>query len=257
MWRLLGAILVISMSLVGCASATKKEQRAALEAKKDSIVLLNTQLAAVYMQRKQYEIAQQNIAKALAVEPNSPAANNVMAVLQWRMKNYDEAAKYFNKTLKLQPKNAEARNNYGAFLCERGEIDQAVKQFDIALADPQYPTPAQANLNAGMCLMKKPAPVAAERYLREALRLDPKLPEALLQMAKISFNSGNTYSARAFIQRYFEVSQDTPESLLLAVKIESVLEARDAEASYALRLKGKFPNSPEAQELHRLSLKGK
>ena len=255
MWRFVGAILVISMSLTACA--TKKEQRAALEAKKDSIVLLNTQLAAVYMQRKQYEIAQQHVSKALAVEPNNPAANNVMAVLQWRMKNYDDATKYFKKTLKLDPKNAEARNNYGAFLCERGEIDEAVKQFDIALADPQYPTPAQANLNAGMCLMKKPAPVPAERYLREALRLNPKLPEALLQMAKISFDSGNTYSARAFIQRYFEVSQDTPQSLLLAVKIESALEARDAEASYALRLKGKFPNSPEAQELHRLSLKGK
>jgi type IV pilus assembly protein PilF len=255
MWRTLGAILVLTLSLTGCA--TNKEQRAALEAKKDSIVLLNTQLAAVYMQRKQYEIAQQHIGKALAVEPNNPAANNVMAVLLWRMKNYDEAAKYFTKTLKLQPKNAEARNNYGAFLCERGEIDRAVKQFDIALSDPQYPTPAEANLNAGMCLMKKPAPVAAERYLREALQLNPKLPEALLQMAKISFDSGRTYSARAFIQRYFEVSKDTPQSLLLAVKIESVLEARDAEASYALRLKGKFPNSPEAKELHRLSLKGK
>jgi type IV pilus assembly protein PilF len=255
MWWILGAILVLSVSLTGCA--TKKEQRAAVEAQKDNIVLLNTQLGAVYMQRKQYEIAQKHIAKALMAEPDSPAANNVMAVLQWRMKNHDEAVKYFNKTLKLQPKNAEARNNYGAFLCERGEIDKAVKQFDIALSDPQYPTPAQANLNAGMCLMKKPAPVVAERYLREALRLDPKLPEALLQMAKISFDIGNTYSARAFIQRYFEVSQDTPQSLLLAVKIESALDARDAEASYALRLKGKFPNSPEAKELHRLSLKGK
>ena len=219
--------------------------------------MLNTQLAAVYMQRKQYEVARDHVTKALTIAPEHPAANNVMAVLQWRLKNYDEATKYFKKTIKLDPKNAEARNNYGAFLCERGEINEAVKQFDIAIADPQYPTPAQANLNAGRCLMKKPAPREAERYLREALRLSPKTREALLTMAQISYDSGRTYSARGFLQRYFEVSEDTPESLLLAVKVESALGAKDAEASYALRLKGKFPNSPEAQELHRLSLKAK
>jgi type IV pilus assembly protein PilF len=257
MWRVVGAILVVSVALTACASQAKREERAALEARKENVVVLNTQLAAVYMQRKQYEVAGDHIAKALALAPDHPAANNVMAVLQWRMKNYDEATKYFKKTLKLQPKNAEARNNYGAFLCERGEINEGVKEFDIALSDPQYPTPAQANFNAGMCLMKKPAPREAEPYLREALRLDPKIADALLQMARISYDSGRTYSARGFLQRYFEVSEDTPQSLLLAVKVESALGAKDAEASYALRLKGKFPNSPEAKELHRLSLKEK
>lgn len=255
MWRIVGAILIVSIALTACA--TKREERKALEARKENVVLLNTQLAAVYMQRKQYEVALDHVAKALALAPNDPTANNVMAVLQWNMKNYDEASKYFKKTLKVQPKNAEARNNYGAFLCELGDINEAVKQFDIALSDPQYPTPAQANLNAGMCLMKKPAPREAEPYLREALRLNPKMPDALLQMARISYDSGRTFSARGFLQRYFEVAQDTPQSLLLAVKVESALGAKDAEASYAIRLKGKFPSSPEAQELHRLSLKGK
>ncbi|MFQ5936075.1 MAG: type IV pilus biogenesis/stability protein PilW [Acidiferrobacterales bacterium] len=254
MWRLVGAILV-SITLTACASS--REQRAALEARKENVVLLNQQLAAVYMQREQYEVALAHISKSLALAPDNPSANNVMALLQWRMKNYDEAKKYFDKALKEDRKNAEARNNYGAFLCERGEVNAAVKQFDIALSDPNYPTPAEANANAGMCLMKKPAPVAAERYFREALRLDPKSAEALLQMAQISYDSGRTYSARGFVQRYFEIGEDTPKSLLLAVKIESKLGGKDAEASYALRLKGKFPNSAEAQELHQLSLKGK
>ena len=71
-------------------------------------------------------------------------------------------------------------------------------------------------------------------------------------MAKISYDSGKTYSARGFIQRFFEVADDTPESLLLAVKIEGKLRAKDAEASYALRLRGKFPDSPAAQELRKL-----
>ncbi|MFQ5545314.1 MAG: type IV pilus biogenesis/stability protein PilW, partial [Acidiferrobacterales bacterium] len=173
--------------------------------------------------------------------------------LQWRLKENDAAESHFRRALKSQPDNSEARNNYGAFLCERGEVDKAVKQFELALADPLYTTPAQANLNAGLCLMKKPAPVAAESYFREVLKLDPKRKEALYQMAKISYDSGETYSARGFIQRFFEVANDTPESLLLAVRIEGKLRAKDAEASYALRLRGKFPDSPEAQELRKLS----
>ena len=249
MTRVFGAILIGTL-LMGCASS---QDRKALKARKENVVILNTQLAAAYLQRGRPEIALDNISKALALAPNDSQANNVMALLQWRLKQNDAAHKYFRRALKSQPGNSEARNNYGAFLCERGEVDKAVKQFELALTNPLYTTPAQANLNAGLCLMKKPAPVVAESYFREVLKLDPKRKAALYQMAKISYDSGRTYSARGFIQRFFEIANDTPESLLLAVKIEGKLRAKDAEASYALRLRGKFPDSPETQELRKLS----
>jgi type IV pilus assembly protein PilF len=249
MTRVFGAILIGTL-LMGCASS---QERKALKARKENVVILNTQLAATYLQRGRPEIALDNISKALALAPNDSQANNVMALLQWHLKQNDVADRYFRRALKSQPGNSEARNNYGAFLCERGEVDKAVKQFELALTNPLYTTPAQANLNAGLCLMKKPAPVMAESYFRETLKLDPKRKAALYQMAKISYDSGKTYSARGFIQRFFEIANDTPESLLLAVKIEGKLRAKDAEASYALRLRGKFPDSPETQELHKLS----
>jgi type IV pilus assembly protein PilF len=249
--RTVVAIAVIIL-LSGCAS---RAERHALAERKENVVTLNTQLAAAYLQRGQPDIALDHINKALMLAPDDAKANNMKAVIEWRRGDFQEARKYFTKSLKEDPKNAEARNNYGAFLCERGEIDEAVHQFNAALADPSYPTPARANLNAGLCLMRKPAPAEAERYFRAALRLDPKQPEALYQMAKISYDSGHTYSARGFMQRFFEVSSDTPESLLLAVKIEHSLGAKDSEASYALRLKGKFPNSPEAAELQQLSVR--
>ncbi|MEE9597555.1 MAG: type IV pilus biogenesis/stability protein PilW [Acidiferrobacterales bacterium] len=249
MTRVFGAILIGTL-LMGCASS---QEHKALQARKDNVVILNTQLAAVYLQRGQPEIALYHISKALALAPNDSQANNVMALLQWRFKQNDAAERHFRRALKSQPDNSEASNNYGAFLCERGEVDKAVKQFELALADPLYTTPAQANLNAGLCLMKKPAPVAAESYFREALKLNPQHKAALYQMAKISYDSGKTYSARGFMQRFFEIADDTPESLLLAVKIEGKLRAKDAEASYALRLRGKFPDSLEAKELRKLS----
>ena len=68
-------------------------------------------------------------------------------------------------------------------------------------------------------------------------------------MARISYDGGRTVAARGFIQRYFQAGQDTPEALLLAVYIERALKNKDDEASYAVRLRGKFPTSPEAQQL--------
>ena len=97
--------------------------------------------------------------------------------------------------------------------------------------------------------MNKPSPVMAEKYLREALLINPKLSGALFQMAKLSFDTGKNLPARAFIERYFQAAEDTPEALLLAVKIERALQNKNAEASYALRLRSKFPTSVEAGNL--------
>jgi type IV pilus assembly protein PilF len=49
------------------------------------------------------------------------------------------------------------------------------------------------------------------------------------------------------------VATDTPEVLLLAFRIERALGAKDAQATYALRLRGKFPQSGEAKQLRTLT----
>jgi type IV pilus assembly protein PilF len=55
------------------------------------------------------------------------------------------------------------------------------------------------------------------------------------------------------MQRYFEVATDTPEVLLLAFRIERALGDKNAQATYALRLRGKFPQSAEARQLRTLT----
>jgi type IV pilus assembly protein PilF len=210
-------------------------------------------LGASYLQRGQLDVAKEELEKALSEMPDNSQANNIMGVLQWRMKKYDEADRFFHKALDNDASNSSAHHNYGAFLCDRGKLDAGMRQFDAAAGDALYPYTAEVNLNAGVCLMKKPAPAMAEKYFREALRINPKLPGALYQMARLSMDSGRPLSARAFIERYFQAAEDTPESLLLAVKIERALGNKNAEASYALRLRSKFPSSPEAGQLHAAS----
>ncbi len=248
--KLFSILVLLPMIIAGCASTAERQ---AEQAKINRMAETHVLLGSSYLQRGQLEIAKEELVKALKISPDHSQASNIMAVLQWRLKDYDEADRYFRKALASDDKNASAQHNYGTFLCDRGKIDEGLKYFDAAIANQLYSHAAEVNLNAGVCLMRKPAPQAAEKYLREALRVNPKLSGALYQMAKISLDTGKAISGRAFIERYFQAAADTPESLLLAVKIERVLRNKNAEASYAIRLRGKFPTSPEAEQLAAMS----
>jgi type IV pilus assembly protein PilF len=241
------AVMMLSaLSLAACMSTA--ERRAEHE-RNTKLSDTHLQLGVSYLQRGQLEVAKENLEKAVELNPESSPANNMLALLQWRLKQYAQAEAYFRKALQIDNANSETWNNYGVFLCERGQYEGAEQAFNRALSDPLYKTPAEANVNAGMCQMRKPSPVAAEKYFRAALALNARQPRALIEMARLSLDTGRSLSARAFLQRYFESNGDTPETLLLATKIEGTLGNRDAEASYAVRLRGKYPESVEATQL--------
>lgn len=238
------AVLVVLMA--GCVSTAERE---ADQARRERLVQTNIQLANGYLQRGQVDFAKEKLDKALAIDPENSQANNMMAVLQWRFKDYAAAERYFERAVGEDKKNAEAQNNYGAFLCERNRVQEAEKYFRLAVANPLYKTPAAAYENAGICFYKVKSLAKAESSFRHALKIDPELPGSLYHMALICYESGRTLAARGFLQRYFHAAPDTPQALLLAVHVERALKNKDEEASYALRLRGKFPKSPEARQL--------
>jgi type IV pilus assembly protein PilF len=242
------AMVSVAVWIGACASSAERQ---AEQERKQRLADTHTQLGVSYLQRGQLDAAKENLEKALDLLPDNMQANNMMALLQWRLKNYPEAEKHFRKALydDAGKGNSDGWNNFGVFLCERAQFDTADQAFQRAIADPLYKTPAEANINAGMCQMRKPSPAAAEKYFRAALEINPRQARALLELARLNFNAGRTLSARAFMLRYFDAGDDSPDALLLATNIERALGNRDAEASFAVRLRGKFPDSTEAAQL--------
>lgn len=250
MMRRAPSLVLVCLLIGGCASQAEREEKAARLNKR---VEIHTQLGATYLSRNQLDIAQQELELALEYNPDDSQANHIMGLLQLRLKKDDKAEQYLRRAISELPDNSDARNSYGVFLCERGRLDEADEQFRVAIVNPLYKSPEQASLNAGICRLKKPDKKAAADYFRATLRHNPRQPQALLHLARFSFETGESLSARGFIQRHFEVSTDTPEALLLAFRIERVLGAKDAQATYALRLRGKFPQSAEARQLRTLT----
>lgn len=241
-------LIILLLALTACSAKPAYRANASSE-ELDKIVITNVRLAGIYLQRNQLNFAKEKADKAIAADPNSSIANNMMGILSWRLKEYDKAERYFHKAVRLKPDNALALNNFGAFLCDRGEIDRSIKYFDKAAENPLYEKRAHALTNAGRCLYKKPDLEKAELYFRRALKFNRNDAEALLHLAKISYQTKRTLTARGFLQRYHDTGQQTAESLYLAVRVENAMGNKRLAIRYARRLKNSFPTSPEAARI--------
>lgn len=242
-------VLFAAMTILSACSSTPSAQEQSEIEQTRKVVATNVRLATIYLQRNQLSFAKEKAETALKADPKSSDANNMMAILSWRLKEYDKADKYFRKAIWLQPNNSSALNNYGAFLCDRGKIDQSLQYFDRAVENPLYGSRSQALTNAGRCLIKKPDAKMAEAYFRRALKFNRNESEALLQLAKLSYQSNRLLTARGFMQRYLGTGRKTAESLYLALRIENAMGNKQEAIDYARELQQKFPTSTEASRV--------
>ncbi len=206
-------------------------------------------LAIAYMREGHLDVALKKAKQALSVEPRNAEGHNVVALLYERLGERDLAEKHFLQSLKIESKNSYVLNAYASFLCQQQRYKEADTYFLRALENPLYRTPEVALTNAGICAVRNNALEQAEGYLRRALNYNAKFPLALIQMAQISFQTGEHLSSRAYLQRYLEQARPTPASLWLGIQNERILGDQNAVSSYSLMLKNNFPDSREVQLL--------
>ncbi|HZV98152.1 MAG TPA: type IV pilus biogenesis/stability protein PilW [Methylophilaceae bacterium] len=209
---------------------------------------IHTELGAGYYAQKQMGIALEEFSEAAKIDPNYALAQNGLGLVYAALGEDAKADASYKKALQLDPANSESRNNYGTFLCSRNRIDESITQFVEAVKNPLYATPGIAYLNAGVCSLRKNDTANAEVYLQKALQAQPLLHQAAYQLALIQFNRGKPELARNYLKNAL-VSDPTPEILWLGIRIERLLGDKDAEASYALLLRKKYPNSEQTKAL--------
>ena len=222
-----------------------------LEEKRANIRL---QLAIGYYQDRKYEVALDEIKKAIAADPDSADAHGVRALIYSAMGETALADQSFQRALQLAPRNPELANNYGSFLCQNGKAEQGIALFESALKNPAYQSPVNALLNAGSCSLRAGKLDAAERYLLDALRYDADLPATNGNLAQVYFERHDIKRAGFFLNRLREAAKiDTlpAETLWLAIRIDRKLGDKSSEASMVSQLRRRFPASPEYAEYQR------
>lgn len=247
-------LLILALLLSGCNQATGGGSLDVSE-HSNEVAESNLNLGIAYLKRGDYEKSMEKLNRALEADPHYAPTLNALGLLYQKLGNNAKAEGYFKQALSNRANDPYTLNNYGQFLCENGRFEEAQKAFTAAAGNPLYETPEIPLTNAGTCALEINQPETAEKFFRDALEKNPRIPIALIQMSQLLYDKGNYLSARGYLQRYLEVSRHTAASLWLGIQIEEQLGDKNTLSSYALLLKNKFPDSNEAKLLQKSGIK--
>ena len=217
----------------------------------NEIALTNLNLGIAYLKEGDYNKALEKLKKSLSADSDYAPTYNVLGLLYQLLGDNNKAEENFKRALAINNVDSSTLNNYGNFLCKQGRLEQAERSFLRAAENPLYEAPEIAITNAGQCLYVNNQIENSKKYFRQALQLNPRIPQALLKMSEINFEEKNYLSARAYLQRYQENIPHNAKTLLLGIRIEKKLGDKDAVSSYELLLKNSFPDSDELASLEK------
>jgi len=210
---------------------------------------VNTRLGVGYFERGDIQLAMQKLEQAVEQDSEHVPAHLALGIVYQSIDRNEKALQHLRTAVRLAPDDGGAHNSLAALLCQVGRYDDAERHFRLALEDPFYATPGVALANAGSCARRDGREKDAERYLREALEYNPQNRTALFNLAGLSFDNGDAFRARAFLQRLEAAGGLSARGLLLAVRIERALGSDTVAQRYAAMLSDRYPDSPQASQL--------
>ncbi len=244
---LLGALILAT----GCATTTPggPGQRGMDSVSPVRAAEINTRLGIGYFERGQVQLAMEKLETALRHDSDHVPAHLTLALIYEQIGDSNRAGRHFRQASRLAPTDGATQNSYAVFLCRQGDFRAADRHFMQALEDPFYTTPQAAWSNAGACARRNGDFEKANQYFRNALEIDPGFPDALYHLAELYYQQGESFRARAFLQRLESAAEPEAGALFLGYRIESSLGNRDEANQYVSRLERQFPDSGEAREL--------
>ena len=219
----------------------------------DEAASFNMTLGAQYLKQNNLGQAIAKLEKAVEQQPTLALAHTYLAFAYERYGETDKAADHYSRAIKLDPEDPISLNNYGTFLCRENNMRQSLQYFERAAENRRYQTPDAAMTNAGICAKKIPDYVAADKYFRDAIRMNPKNTNAHYHLTDVNIELDNLVIANGFFKTYNSMlvpsSKKNAEYLYLAYRLNKAMSNFDQAGQYALQLQQKFPGSAQTKEL--------
>ena len=253
-WRALCPLLLALMTAACVAANSEREPprpgaRELSSEEKRHAAESYVQAGFGHLRTRNYQTARQRFERALTLLPDYYLAHMAMGILYDSTENWDAADAAFQQALRHAPDDTDVLNNYGQFLCRRGKVALS-KELLFRAANDHFNKQAEVSYtNLAVCLINQDHHAEAEEYLLQAVRGAPNFAPALLPLAKLLYERGQTQEARDYLQRYEANAAHSPVSLLLGVQIEQRLGDQDTIETYKFLLRKKFPDSEQARQL--------
>ena len=167
-------------------------------------------LGVLEAQRGNSDTAVDLIRRAIAIDPNNPAAHNNCGNVLRDLKRPDEALASFERALALKPDYAPALNNRGSALCDLNRTVEALSSFERALA--LNPDNIETMNNRGNALRVLGRPEEALASYDRALALRPANAEIFNNRGNTLRDLGRAEDALASYDRALTLKPDYAEA---------------------------------------------
>ncbi len=198
-WSKSIAPVVFSCCLAGCAasSPTKTQQYQA-----DAI----RRLGEAYMAEQNYTMALSELLKAEKLDPEDYMMHQDLGIVYMAKGELETAVSHLERALAIKPDFAPARNNLGAAYLAMENWDAAIDCFKLLTKDLLYATPHFPLANLGKAYYEKKEFAQAEKYYRDALKMEPGFVNALYGLGRVYLSMGNVQKAAEYFQRSVEAA---------------------------------------------------
>jgi protein O-mannosyl-transferase len=159
---------------------------------------IHLRLGAWYADRQDFPDATAQFQAALAVNPSSADAENLLGGMSVHQGRNDDAARHFAAAVQISPGYLDARRNYASTLSALGRTADAITQYQQAVAlDPSDPDTREA-LGVLLCNQRRYDDAVVQ--LQAALALQPNYAEAHNALGVALFNQGHLDDAITHFQ---------------------------------------------------------
>jgi type IV pilus assembly protein PilF len=237
--KIIGIAFTMMMVFSGCTSQTYVQSF-----DKEKAAKTRVSLGLTYLKNGNFSQAKFNLDKALKFAPRSADANFAIAYYYQSVSELELAENSFQFAMDLEPENANIANSYGAFLCQNGNYEKAQKYFLKAVNTSSYASSAETYENLALCSRDQGRPEETIQFLRSAVNHQPRRASSLYLLAQSLIEIKQWQEAKVIFSRYEKTSQISPQSLLMALRIESGMGNESASKGYLDTLRRLFPNDP-------------
>ena len=178
----------------------------------------------IAFQRGQYDLAEQRIIKAIAINPTTPAFHCNLGQVYRKQGRLEDAIRCYRRAIELQPDYTEAYNHLGSTLNRMGDTQGAVQhcQKAIELA-PGY---ADAHNNLAGALVRSGAVEKAIEHYEKAIEMAPQLAEAHNNLGGVFFAQGRIQQAKECFRKALELNpKDDSLKIKLALSIPPIYQS--------------------------------
>ncbi len=169
------------------------------EASSDERVEASVLIGEIELGRDRVTAAKEAFERALAVDPRAPGALVGTAKILYRQHNYSEALARFTAASTSDETDIDAAIGVGMCSIALGRHGEALPKLQrLALAHPNEARARYWLARAQLAMEDKPA---AERELREAIRLDDGLLEAYTTLASLLYSARRPTEAEQILER--------------------------------------------------------